>query len=128
ERVSRAVEVGWSRLRSTPDDAILAGVVAVVAPLLVVAVSTSGLEQASRPAVRVEQLPAAYHGAGGPVEALKGGDARASALARADLDSDGAPDLVVGYGRHGTGMVTVQRGNEDAPELVHSSALVVRVP
>src|SRR4051794_2852766 len=68
-----------------------------------------------------------------------------SALAEADLDADGAPDLVVGYASHGTGIVTVQRGNPDAfaperqsvfarmqrgyePDLMALDARVVRVP
>jgi HYR domain len=46
--------------------------------------------------------------------ALRSGDARGRALATADLDRDGAPDLVAGYSYDGIGIVTVQRGNPDA--------------
>ena len=62
----------------------------------------------------MQQLRAAYHGPGALVSALNGDDARARALARADLDGDGAPDLVAGYAWQAAGIVTLQRGNPDA--------------
>ncbi len=74
----------------------------------------SGSQQATRRAVGVQQLRPAYDGPSALVAALKGGDARGRALARADLDADGAPDLVAGYAWNGAGIVTIQRGNKDA--------------
>lgn len=35
-------------------------------------------------------------------------------LASADFDEDGVPDLIVGYGRRGGGIITVHRGNLDS--------------
>src|SRR5215212_3547270 len=86
-----------------------------------------------------------FAGDAGVVGALDGGDARGHALARADFDADGAPDLVVGYASQGAGIVTVQRGNPDAfapkrqsvfervqkgfdPEWVVGPARAMRVP
>src|SRR3712207_3667923 len=73
-----------------------------------------GSSVSERGAVTVQQLHPAYDGPRELVGALNGGGARARALARADLDGDGAPDLVTGYAAHGAGIVTVQRGNPDA--------------
>ncbi len=42
------------------------------------------------------------------------GGARAHALASADFDEDGVPDLITGYESAGGGVVTLQRGNVDA--------------
>ena len=36
------------------------------------------------------------------------------ALASADLDGNGTPDLVAGYSYGGTGIITIHRGNRDA--------------
>jgi hypothetical protein len=47
-------------------------------------------------------------------QALQSAQANARALASADLDGNGTPDLVTGYGYSGGGMVTIQRGNPDA--------------
>ena len=48
-------------------------------------------------------------------DALLSGQANARALASADLDGNGTPDLVAGYADgNGGGIVTVQRGNPDA--------------
>jgi Domain of unknown function (DUF4214) len=47
-------------------------------------------------------------------DALRSGQARARALASADLDHNGTPDVVAGYAYNGTGILTVQRGNTDA--------------
>lgn len=46
--------------------------------------------------------------------ALERGDARPLALAAADFDEDGTPDLVCGYAIDGKGVVALHRGNEDA--------------
>lgn len=48
------------------------------------------------------------------VDALESRAARARALASADLDRDGTPDLIAGYEWDGKGIVTVQRRNPDA--------------
>ena len=93
----------------------------------------------------MQQLRAAYHGPDALVSALTGADARARALARADFDRDGAPDLVAAYESQGAGIVTLQRGNPDAfapkgkgdfermqqgyePEWLAGEARAVRVP
>ena len=47
-------------------------------------------------------------------EALQSGAARARAVASVDLDDNGTPDLVAGYASNGGGIVTIQRGNNDA--------------
>ena len=46
--------------------------------------------------------------------ALRSGETHARALASADLDGNGTPDLVAGYANASGGIVTVQRGNPDA--------------
>jgi hypothetical protein len=139
--------LGWIPFglgRWTAEDLILSLLVAATAALLVVAVFLEP-EQATRRAVTVQQLSAAYHGPPALVDALNGGEAHARALGRADLDTDGAPDLVVGYASHGAGIVTIQRGNRDAfapkqqsvfeqmqrgsdPESFSADARAVRVP
>jgi hypothetical protein len=62
----------------------------------------------------VVDAPVVYSGDAALVTALQTGSARARALASADLDRDGATDLIAGYARDGIGIVTVQRGNTDA--------------
>ena len=46
--------------------------------------------------------------------ALQNGAAQARALASADFDRNGTPDVVAGYAFNGAGMITLQRGNPDA--------------
>src|SRR5215204_2813523 len=48
------------------------------------------------------------------VNALQNGAVRARALASADFDGNGTPDVVAGYAFDGAGLVTLQRGNPDA--------------
>ncbi|HJT68495.1 MAG TPA: choice-of-anchor Q domain-containing protein [Pyrinomonadaceae bacterium] len=60
------------------------------------------------------QMSLSYRGNAGVISALRNSTAGSRALAAADLDGDGAPDLVVGYANGGTGIVTVQRGNPEA--------------
>ncbi|MGZ5537274.1 MAG: FG-GAP repeat domain-containing protein, partial [Chthoniobacterales bacterium] len=60
------------------------------------------------------EMQVEYVGDGSLREALQSGQARARALASADLDGNGTPDLVAGYAYDGGGIVTIQRGNPDA--------------
>src|SRR5215213_7556912 len=94
--------------RQPAEGLILFALAIATAALLLVTVSASRLDQPTSGAVTVQQLSPAYHGPGALVGALNDGEARSRALGRADLDADGAPDLVVGYASHATGMVTVQ--------------------
>ncbi len=59
------------------------------------------------------QMALAFRGSSEVTSALQSGAASSRAGAAADLDGDGAPDLVVGYANGGTGVVTVQRGNPE---------------
>jgi CSLREA domain-containing protein len=59
------------------------------------------------------QMALAYRGGSSAVSALQNGVASSRTLAVADLDGDGAPDLVAGYANGGTGIVTVQKGNPE---------------
>jgi hypothetical protein len=60
------------------------------------------------------QMLVDYRGAENATRAMQSGQALARALASVDLDSNGTPDLVVGYAYNGGGIVTIQRGNPDA--------------
>lgn len=60
------------------------------------------------------ELKVEYSGDTTMSEALRTGLARPLALATADFDRDGAPDLVTGYSYFGAGILTLQRGNVDA--------------
>src|SRR3954470_11714142 len=119
--------------------------IALAAVASLPAAPASGSKEAARQAVTVKQLRATYLGPRALVDALNGGDARARSLARADLDADGAADLVAGYTWHGAGIVTIQRGNPDAlaperqsvfermqegfdPEWLLGNARALRVP
>ena len=55
-----------------------------------------------------------YRGNQQAAAAFQNGTARARALASADLDRNGTPDVVAGYVSNGSGVITVQRGNPDA--------------
>jgi hypothetical protein len=56
-------------------------------------------------------LPTAYTGAAGLTQVLERGLAQPLALASADFDEDGVPDLVSGYAGPSGGIVTLHRGN-----------------
>ena len=55
-----------------------------------------------------------YTGSPDLVRALESGAATPTALAAADFDLDGAPDLLIGYRTSGGGVVALLRGNPDA--------------
>ena len=55
-----------------------------------------------------------YRGDQAAVAALQSGGAQARALASADVDRNGTPDVVFGYAFNGMGIITLQRGNPDA--------------
>jgi len=59
-------------------------------------------------------LDFAYRGTPEVVRILEGGKANPTALATADFNADGAPDVVAGYSTAGGGVLTVLRGNPDA--------------
>ena len=55
-----------------------------------------------------------YRGGENLTAALQSGQAQPRALASADFDGNGTPDVVAGYSFNGMGIVTLQRGNPDA--------------
>src|SRR2546423_9876067 len=59
------------------------------------------------------QMTVNYRAVSGVTNALQNGTASSRALAAADLDGDGAPDVVAGYANGGTGIITVQKGNPE---------------
>src|ERR1044072_4594172 len=59
-------------------------------------------------------ISATYRGDQAAVAALQNGGAQARALASADFDRNGTPDVVAGYAFNGAGILTLQRGNPDA--------------
>src|ERR1041385_6024613 len=60
------------------------------------------------------ELSVKYKGDQAAVIALQNGFAQPRALASADFDRNGTPDVVAGYGYNGACMITLQRGNPDA--------------
>src|SRR5215216_1882214 len=65
-----------------------------------------------------------YRGDDVAVAALQSGVAQARALASADFDLNGTPDVVAGYAFNGAGIITLQRGNPDAFAPTNDSVLV----
>ena len=55
-----------------------------------------------------------FRGQEAGIKALRSGLAEARSLSSGDLDANGTPDVVAGYGYNGTGIITIQRGNPDA--------------
>ncbi len=55
-----------------------------------------------------------YVGDDGSKQILEGNQAHPRALAAADFDEDGVPDLVSGYAAGAGGVITLRRGNVDA--------------
>jgi hypothetical protein len=67
-------------------------------------------------------LAADYTGDAPRRSALEAGQARPAALAAADFDEDGMPDLLAGYGAAEGGLLTLHRGNVDALFPHHGDA------
>src|SRR5947209_1589636 len=59
-------------------------------------------------------LPVDYQGSAPAIAALRNNEAQPLALASADFDEDGMPDLAAGYASAGGGVVVMQRGDVDA--------------
>jgi uncharacterized repeat protein (TIGR01451 family) len=57
--------------------------------------------------------PAIYLGQSSMAEQLKENQSRPVALASADFDEDGVPDLIVGHSAAGAGAISLQRGDAD---------------
>ncbi len=70
------------------------------------------------------EMSVTYRGDQAAVAALQSGGAQARALASADFDRNGTPDVVAGYGFNGAGIITLQRGNPDAFAPTSDSVLV----
>ncbi|HEY3137633.1 MAG TPA: VCBS repeat-containing protein, partial [Blastocatellia bacterium] len=60
------------------------------------------------------ELPASYTGTPEMQSLLKQNATEPRALASADFDEDGVPDLVCGYSREGGGIITLYLGNVDS--------------
>ncbi|HEU4834977.1 MAG TPA: hypothetical protein VFS90_11200, partial [Pyrinomonadaceae bacterium] len=60
------------------------------------------------------EMSVTYKGDQAAVAALQSGAAQARALASADFDRNGTPDVVAGYAYNGSGLLSLQRGNPDA--------------
>ena len=60
------------------------------------------------------EMTVTYRGDQAAVAALQSGAAQARALASADLDGNGTPDLMAAFAFNGEGIITVQHGNPDA--------------
>ena len=66
-----------------------------------------------RPLAR-RALPADFSGSPASRDAMEDGQSSPVALAAGDLDEDGVPDLIAGYGGARAGILSVQFGNVDA--------------
>ena len=60
------------------------------------------------------EVPESFEGSPAALQTIEKGVARPVALATADLDEDGIPDLIAGYDSVGSGVVSVRFGNPDA--------------
>src|SRR5688572_21852983 len=70
------------------------------------------------------EMSVSYRGDQQAAAALQDGVAQARALASADFDRNGTPDVVAGYAFNGAGMITLQRGNPEAFAPADDSVLV----
>jgi hypothetical protein len=73
------------------------------------------------------ELSSAFTGAAGMEYLLRHGLAQPLALAAADFDEDGVPDLIAGYAGPGGGLLTLYRGNLSSI-YPNSSASEIRNP
>ncbi len=89
-------------------------------PLSAIRAASSGatiLPSAAKPLVNLKNpqtLKVTYTGASDAVAALQSGAANPTALASADFDGDGAPDVVAGYSTKAGGALVLYRGNPEA--------------
>jgi CSLREA domain-containing protein len=60
------------------------------------------------------ETPSTYRGAPGLVEALESGLLRPRTLGSDDFNGDGMADLVIGYAKDGTGVLSLRLGNQQA--------------
>ena len=101
-----------------------------------------------KPAIELQNtgsLRISFTGSPDLVATLDAGAARPTAMVASDFDRDGAPDLVIGYGTAGGGVIALLRGNPDAfapknqnlyqaamrgqiPQTFVSAATVFRIP
>src|SRR5688572_13387723 len=71
-----------------------------------------------------KEMSVTYRGDEAAVAAMQSGASQPRALASADFDLNGTPDVVAGYGFSGAGLITVHRGNPDAFAPVDDSVFV----
>jgi len=83
-------------------------------PVAVPAAHTAGQGGSNLQLQSKQDLRVDYRGDQNVIQAMQSGQAKARTLASADLDGDGAPDLLAGYSYGGVGIVTIQRGNPEA--------------
>src|SRR5258705_9180219 len=58
--------------------------------------------------------PAQYQGSSKLIQQLKDNQTRPLSVGSADFDEDGVPDIVAGYAGAKDGVITIQRGDNDA--------------
>jgi hypothetical protein len=111
-RVSRPIYVSMA--------ALAALLVISYFPLSAIRAANSGatiLPSTGKPLVNLKNpqtVKVTYTGASDAVVALQSGGASPTAMASADFDADGAPDVVAGYSTKAGGVLILYRGNPDA--------------
>src|ERR1041385_2169341 len=71
-----------------------------------------------------QDMTVTYRGDRAAATALQTGAAQGRALASADFDRNGTPDVVAGYSYNGGGIISLQRGNPEAFAPTDDSVLV----